>query len=333
MCRPVALAVRVFHGKIGMVLPELAELISRGVSTVERSLWVSAMLVVVLASGCEYSSRQEPSSGATVEDDDAGSIGGTQGQSAGLPSAVLAQAGEGDSQAGTAEDETEALTVEIVRMERKSKKELPLEQDRLSACLSEGAGRTTLTVVGERRRYDLQLRLVSEGEAQEWSGDLWCCELRSTDPEVPFVWAVWSEEPMVNFRVVTSPRPVSYVAWVQRGMLYFKEIAASRDADTALAEYFSRCAQRSEAGSPTWDADTSLAEHCSPPDPSTVVRLRMTWKMGAEDFIGRHSSGLDIRAQSIAKDDTGQWTVRATGPNSRKVYTFVSADGITWERK
>jgi hypothetical protein len=111
------------------------------------------------------------------------------------------------------------------------------------------------------------------------------------------------------FRLVTSPGPVSYAAWVQRGTLYFKEIADSRDADTALAAHF------------------------SPPDASAVVRLRFTMEMGAEDFVGVSSGGLDIRAQSIAKDDTGRWTVKVTGPNSRKVYTFVSPDGITWERK
>lgn len=138
---------------------------------------------------------------------------------------------------------------------------------------------------------------------------------------------------MLNFRAVSSPGPVSYAAWVQRGTLYFREIAGSRDAQTALAAYFSRCAHRSETGSPTWDADTTLAEYYSPPDPSVVVRLPITREMGGEDFIGMDGSASDIRAQSIARDDTGQWTVRVTGPNSRKVYTFVSADGKTWERK
>ncbi len=286
-----------------------------------RSLWVSAMLLVVLASGCKYTSRQEAADSVTVEDD---RVGGT-------PAAV--EQADDDSQAGTAVDKPAAVTVEIVRMERTSEERLALEQDQLRARLSEGGGRTALAVAGERSKHDLQLRLVAEGHTQEWSGDLWRCELRSTAPELTFVWAAWSEERMMNFRVVSNPGPVSYAAWVQRGALYFKEIADSRDAETALAEYFSRCAQRSETGSPTWDADTTLAEYYSPPDPSAVVRLRFTREMGAEDFVGVSSAGLDIRAQSIARDDTGEWTVRVTGPNSRKVYTFVSPDGKTWERK
>jgi len=273
-------------------------LTSRGVSTVERTLWVSATLVVVLASGCKYTSRQEAADGVTVQDD---RVDGT-------PAAV--EQADDDSQAGTAVHKPAPVTVEIVQMERKSKHELPLDQDRLSACLSQGAGRTTLTVVGERSRYDLQLRLVSEGQAQEWSGDLWRCELRSADPEVPFVWAVWSEKPMWMFRLVTSPGPVSYAAWVERSMLHFEEIAASRDADTALAAHF------------------------SPPDASAVMRVSFhSRKEWGDTFIGVRGDVLEITAQSIARDDTGQWTVKVTGPNSRKVYTVVSADGITWERK
>jgi len=93
-------------------------------------------------------------------------------------------------------------------------------------------------------------------------------------------------------------------------MLHFEEIAASRDADTALAAHF------------------------SPPDASAVVRVSFhSRKEWGDTFIGVRGDVLEITAQSIARDDTGQWTVKVTGPNSRKVYTVVSADGITWERK
>ena len=283
------------------------------------------MLLVVLASGCKYTSRQEPGSVATAQDDGAG----------GSP-AVPAHGEEGASQAGPPGTKPGALKVEVLRMKRMLKQDLPLAQDQLSAFVS-GVGRTTLTAVAERRQYDLQLRLVSEGEAQEWSGDLWCCELRATNPELPFVWAVWSEEVMLNFRVVSSPSPVSYAAWVEGGTLCFEEIRTSRDAETALAPFVSQCARRLEDGSLTWGSSRlPVAAQLSSPDATAVVCVWISTKMGSGDFVpgrGRSNAGLDIRAQSIARDETGQWTVKVKGRHPRRIYTYVSPDGVTWERK
>lgn len=218
---------------------------------------------------------------------------------------------------------------EILRMEAMGSEELPLEHGHLSAFVS-GVGRTTFAVTARRHYYDLRLRLVSGAEVDELSGNVACCELRSTDPQLPFVWSAWSRQRMMNFRIVSDPGPISYAAWVEGNGLYFEEIREGRDPNTAMIPFVARYVRPLRTGGMTWGSAPLAAPT---PGASGLFCLRIDRPMGSSDFHGGSAAGLDIRAQSIARDETGQWTVKVTGPNSARVYTFVSPDGVAWERK
>jgi len=197
--------------------------------------------------------------------------------------------------------------VDVVRREQKVARAMHLEEGSVSAFVS-GAGRTTIAVAGSARLYDLQLHLMGEDGAEDWSGALWCYELHSLDPRLDFEWSACSERPLMNFSVVNDPGPTSYAAWVDLTVLCFEEISAGRDLAQGLAVYF------------------------APEDASPVFRVGVTGMVDSDEFVGRSSVGLDIRPRYIDRDADGRWTVKVSGPNSGRVYTFVSSDGVVWKR-
>jgi hypothetical protein len=223
-------------------------------------------------------------------------------------------------------------------MEQAFTGDLALEHNRLRIS-ADGEELDVVPVSGERSKYTVTMRLRPDGdtdaEPDAWSGDLWCCRVYSTDDELPFSWAVWSVTRMDRFCIVQDPGLAAYAAWAHLASLCFERIDSSRDLEEGLVEYFSRL--REQDGFVAEATDNThlikLVEYNMPSDPTGVLRLRLTRKMGSEEFIGIYGHFLDIRPEYIDRDADGRWTVKVTGPNSDHIYTFVSDDGTAWERK
>ena len=281
-----------------------------------RSLWIGAAVLVVVATGCRWACQREGARETATRTDGAAE-----------PPSAPTETGEAGSQANEAQPQIPE--VEVLGIKHGARRDLPLEQDRLSVFV-EGVGRTTVSVAAQWSVCDVQVRLRFGEDTREWSGGLIACELRATDPGTPFLWTVWMRTPMRNFRVVSSPGLASYAAWVENPFLCFEEIRTSRDARSALALFASHNAGRVFTGSLRLDRTLPPGIDPAVPGATRLVCLSIT-PMGGRALMTR--GRLDVSVQSIERDAAGHWTVKVTGPKSDKVYTFVSPDGVNWERK
>ena len=151
-------------------------------------------------------------------------------------------------------------------------------------------------------------RAVSPDEGPAGGSEIvWCYELKPTDENIRWTWAVCDRDRAFYTAVVSGPSG-AYFAWMVTAVLSFEPIKKPRDRAAALEAFHS-----AQAGSPTPD----------------LVTLAPTMLVGIAPFDVHAPAELKISVQSIERGPDGSWTVRVTGKDPGKVFTMVGK-GAEW---
>lgn len=189
--------------------------------------------------------------------------------------------------------------VVVLELKAQKKRKIPLDQDRLVLLQKDGQCKE-IPVVLEHATCKFRVKFVREEETQEQVGYLPLYELRSSDPDLPYTWALFCGWPLARFRLFSNERGENYLAWIRGSAIQFAEVSKPKDRSLALAEAFSRK---------------------PPPD---IVYVPVGDLVPEVDFWGVNAFYSDITILSVAKDEAGNWIVKISDPSGKKVFTLVS---------
>ena len=202
-------------------------------------------------------------------------------------------------------------------------------------------------VVLERVPYHVQAAVEWKGETQEWTGELWCFDLHSTDPSHPYSHTFWRASRK-------EPLPAPVIGWPPPEMQFFadtnggKFLAAlspavwlldvSNEAPTqaALRDYISRAIQLPRlvpAGTrgvtPLFSVNSLLKSGGVFYEGSAATRyIPYLHLFGVEEFFPHHGAG-HLEIKDIARDDQGNIVVSLVGLDPNKVFRAIF-DGKEW---
>ena len=223
--------------------------------------------------------------------------------------ATVVVAGLGACRPGAAQEAQVPREVVVpLELTPTTRKAIPLNQDHIALADGEGRVRRPVPVVLEVTTYSGTVLHIVGGRAK-WGvppGRLY--ELRSTETDVPYSWALWSPLVLGWFRLFSTQGGDNYLAWVDASTVVFAEVSKPRDRCLAWAQHFS--------GEPPPGATRTPVRQ--------LVPEARTWGVNALYF--------DIIVRSIDKDDDGNWVVRISPPDSDEVFTLVGKDG-KWRRE
>ena len=183
----------------------------------------------------------------------------------------------------------------------KGVRRLPLPKDRLVLPNADGGSRE-IRVTLDETTYDGALSEVTETETREKGRrTLFCYELTTKDPEVPYAWSLWSYRPLAGFRLFSNRLGENYLAWVSGRAVFFCEVSRPADRSTRLEDFMARR-----------------------PGKHWAVRVPVGDFVERVSFWGVDAFNADIRLVSVAKREDGNWLVKVSPPDSDEVFTLVS---------
>jgi len=200
------------------------------------------------------------------------------------------------------------VTVTRIEIECEEAEVLPLNQTRMVIPGDEGA-LTTVSLVLEHSVCRYEEEFTSQGRTYERRGQAHLYELRSTDPEVPYVWALVSVgSPAYEVRLFAHGPGRNYLTWVRGGSVLFAEASKSEDRYHALRH------RRDRRGAPEIFAADIL-------------------ELIKGDAFGFDAVQADIHVVSLGRNEAGEWVMKVHGTDPGTMFTLVSADGKTWQQQ
>ena len=201
--------------------------------------------------------------------------------------------------------------VQILQLDPLGQPVVLLEGGTLSITTPEGESRE-VSIVLEKALFRLEVQCATPEPEGTWSGDITRYEVRSTDPSIPYTWAVWSGLSLDEFQLLRDSKQVSYLAArLMPGAIGVLAIPpTSRTATQALIQVFT----------------TGNAAH--------VVVMPVLGLLDPGPFLGLHDRAEDFRVsvQSVTRDPDGGWTVQVKGPYSEQTFTIVGSEG-NWRKE
>ncbi len=178
-------------------------------------------------------------------------------------------------------------------------RQIPLKGEslRLAAGVHEDA--RSIPVALTETTYHADYLVVGEHGTQAKSRQLLLYELNSTDPAVPYSWALWATRPLFYFSLLTDAEGISYLSWVYVNVVLFDNVSLPRDRSVA----FAKCLVGNAAGG------------------AVVVPVG---SLVAPDLLfGHNAIAAEIDVRSISVPTEGQWRIELTGPDPAKVFILV----------
>jgi len=270
---------------------------------------IAAILPLLLTVGCNEENLDLDSGvGATPPTEPSRSAAETANAD---PSAAAAADNAGEHRTETVSSAA-VMKVEVVKLSSRAEpRSIRVDDNRPILIEATDGTRREVRVDLHEAMYVATLSLTTGAGSKQWRGTLFKYELRPTGLEVPYVWVVWSRSPLGRFRQVTDPAGPQYLAWVSFSDLLFADLSKPRESEEALQYIFPKQQAPDIVRVPVG----SLVE-LKPPEGE---------KRGV---MYRH-----MRAEAITADAEKGWTVVVSGANPGEVYTFISEDGKTWQRK
>ncbi len=199
----------------------------------------------------------------------------------------------------------------VVRLDPLGRPVVLLERGTLSITTPEGESRE-VPIVLEKALFRLEVQCATPEPEGTWSGEITRYEVRSTDPSIPYTWAVWSGLALDEFQLVRDSKQASYLAArLMPGAVGVVAIPpTSRTATEALIQVFT----------------TGNAAH--------MVVIPVLGLLDPGPFLGLHDRAEDFRVsvQSVTRGPDGAWTVQVKGPYSEQTFTIVGIEG-NWRKE
>ena len=185
---------------------------------------------------------------------------------------------------------------------------VPLDHAAVTITQREGE-RVAVPIAMSKSTYRASVRSVIDGVTKDWSGELWCFEVSSTDQAVPFVWALCTSWPIEHVSVLTDRvTRKSYLWLTSRFEGFFIEIARPRGQPEAMADFFLLRDWKGGVHLPIRDVTDAL------------------WSLS---IVMNAVRGPDVEATSITRDQIG-WVLGMRDGDSGTDFTLVSGDGKKW---
>jgi hypothetical protein len=253
-----------------------------------RTVPVSAVLVAVLLVGCVRTAGPAPAG---------------DGQASAATGEQLTRERTGEGTAAASIDA--AVPLQLVLRERRT---VPLNVSSIAVASGPDERPRETVVALVRSFYKGTVLQVRGGQVGERGASLECYELQAVERDQLYHWALWSDVPLGQFRLLVGGAAGGCLAWVRGYNVVFADVSSPRD--TCVA--FNECLRGPDAAGTVVVPAGQLVDHSK--------------------LLGTNALYAEIEVQSITKDDAGHWVVKLCGPKSKEVYTLVY-DGKQWRRE